>query len=161
MDQKYRRKSITSLLGEMGFAYMREPAQFYSHQVKNFHENILRTSLPLNPRLPVEKENSVRMLKEEFKELMAALGQPVLIVDLPAETPDLVEVADGAGDLIYVCYGLLLKCGIFPEAILDEIAISNNEKVWDPTDPTKPVRKPEGWQPPRLKQILVAMGWIP
>jgi len=124
---------------------IKDPLQFPGCWVESFHLDQLKEELPLLPQYPsdVALKNSMGMLHEEYTELVYAL-----------EAKDLVEIIDGAADMIYVLQGLILQCGVSPDLIGREVAYSNFEKEHDPTHPEKPVRKPEGWEPPRIREIL-------
>jgi predicted HAD superfamily Cof-like phosphohydrolase len=73
---------------------------------------------------------------------------------------DLVEVADGLCDLIYVALGTAVACGIDLEPIFAEVHRTNMAKLqgghkredgkW---------QKPAGWQPPRIAELQKAQGW--
>jgi len=88
----------------------------------------------------------LRLIKEEFQELTEAL-----------ERDDLVEVADGAADLIYVILGTCVRYGIDASEVWSEVHASNMRKFLGQHPGRKPgekLRKPPGWQPPRIRALL-------
>lgn len=101
-------------------------------------------AMPL-PGRPSEDANQLtrHLLEEEFEELRAA-----------ALRGDIAAVADGGADLIVVTIGLLLAWGIDLRPVWREVHRTNMAKVSDGT-PWGKIRKPEGWQSPRLGQVLL------
>ena len=93
-------------------------------------------------------ELRIRLLEEEVQEYAEAV-----------RNNDLVEVLDALGDIAYILAGTILNHGM--QEIIDdafsEIHRSNMDKLVDgkalKRDDGK-VIKPEGWQPPNLKQFL-------
>ncbi len=74
------------------------------------------------------------------------------------ETKDIIKVADGITDGIYVLLGAAIAYGIDLEPIWNEVHRTNMQK--EPCDdPVKKVRKPEGWQPPDIERLLKEQGW--
>lgn len=76
---------------------------------------------------------------------------------------DIVEIADGIADSIYVlvytahCYGIPL------ERVWDEVQRTNMAKFPDGVvlrrEGDGKIMKPEGWEPPDIKDILEAHGY--
>ena len=60
-----------------------------------------------------------KLIEEEFIELQEAM-----------ENKDIVKIADGLGDLLYVVYGTAVSYGIDMEPIFNEIHRSNMSKMW-------------------------------
>lgn len=75
---------------------------------------------PVTPTLPDQKLEDFRLslITEELKELQEALANK-----------DLVSVADGLGDLLYVVYGTAHAFGIPIDAVFAEIHNSNMSKL--------------------------------
>ena len=92
----------------------------------------------------------VRFLKEELDETIAA-----------AEAGDLVEVADGLTDILYVAIGAMVSLGLPIEALWKEVHSTNMKKeVAPPGSPCwKHCVKPEGWEKPRIEWQLVLAGF--
>lgn len=95
------------------------------------------------PAFPSEEERQWRwaLIQEEYEELMSA-----------EEANDLVEFADGLGDLIYVLLGTALVYGIDLSAVFDEIHSSNLSKT------PAPGGKPAKLEDFRAPDIAKAMG---
>lgn len=75
---------------------------------------------------------------------------------------NLVKLADGLADLMYVAEGAFITFGIDSGPVLDEVQRSNMEKTIPPIvrDPvTNKILKPAGWTPPDLATVLRAQGW--
>ena len=72
---------------------------------------------------------------------------------------DLVKVADGLGDLLYVVYGAGLAFGIDLEPVFAEIHRSNMTKVGGPVREDGKLLKPDWYEPPDLTAILEDQGW--
>lgn len=137
-----------------------------------FHALRLRNDLAevgkLEPHLP-EKQvlfDNLAHLTEELTEIGAAIGLKLEFTyefGGPEPRYDLPEIIDGVMDLIYVAVGLALRCGVDLTAIMEEVHISNMEKVHNPaakaSHDVKWVTKPPGWQKPRIQQLLMEMGW--
>lgn len=82
---------------------------------------------------------------------------------------DMVGVADGIIDSIYVLIGMGHEFGLPLEALWNEVQRANASKAVEQPDGTyKVVRradgkvlKPEGWTPPDIEGVLRAYGWKP
>ena len=74
---------------------------------------------------------------------------------------DLVKVADGLGDLLYVVYGAGLAFGIDLEPVFTEIHRSNMTKLGGPVRDDGKLLKPVWYEPPQLGPVLAAQGWTP
>lgn len=77
------------------------------------------------PTVPPDEEADLRvkLIEEEFNELQTALDQK-----------DIIEVADGLADLLYVIYGTAITCGINLDPIFQEVHRSNMSKFWSSTE---------------------------
>lgn len=125
--------------------------------VAKFHR---MTDTPVNtvPEFPSAERCDLRdeLVREETKELREALT-----------LRDMVEVADGIIDDIYVLIGAGHEIGLPMQALWDEVQRSNEAKAIEQPDGTfKVVRradgkilKPEGWTPPDIAGVLRAHGW--
>lgn len=72
---------------------------------------------------------------------------------------DMVEIADGLADVIYVAVGAAIEFGIPLERVWAEVQRSNMAKVDPATGKVKrredgKVLKPEGWTPPDIAAVL-------
>jgi len=86
-----------------------------------------------------------KMVLEEFEELKSAF-----------HARDLVDVADGAADLIWVVFQLCIRLGIYLPPVWDEVAKTNMAKLNDgkPILKDGKIQKPEGWKPPDIRRII-------
>lgn len=102
-----------------------------------------------HPCIPPEKVKVLRknLIKEETEELLKAI-----------EEDDLEGIADGAADSIVVILGTLIAYGIVFQSVWDEVHRTNMAKVGGATREDGKSLKPEGWQPPDIKSILVRQG---
>jgi len=117
--------------------------------VIDFHD---ATDTPIldKPAFPAENRIvlRVRLLKEEVLETFDAI-----------EARDLVEVADGIADIIYVAIGMAVEFGIPLADVWDEVQRSNMAKINPKTGKADKradgkVIKPEGWTPPDIASII-------
>lgn len=125
--------------------------------VARFHRVTDTPSLSV-PSFPAADRVDLRrdLVDEETCELMSAL-----------ELRDMVEVADGIIDDIYVLIGMGLELGLPMAELWSEVQRSNMAKVTEQPDGTFKVMrradgkilKPEGWTPPDIAGILRAHGW--
>lgn len=67
---------------------------------------------------------------------------------------DLVEAIDGMCDLLYVVFGTAVSFGIDLEPFFNEVHRTNMLKTTGPIREDGKRLKPEGWQPPRIKEML-------
>lgn len=95
---------------------------------------------------------------EQTKKLCYKLIKQEVVDELleAIEKDDFVEIIDGAIDSLYVIFFLLNKIGIEDaQPFYDEVQRTNMLKFDGPIDPeTGKQLKPEGWQPPRIGEIL-------
>ena len=103
------------------------------------------TTISATPTIPDKPTQKLRknLIKEEYKELRKALKKK-----------DLVEIADGGIDLIYVILGTLVSYGIDADAVWKEVQRTNMEKVGGKKRADGKILKPSGWKPPRIKYVL-------
>lgn len=115
-------------------------------KVREFHEQF---GVPIldKPWLPDQSRVNLRaeLIAEESAELAYAI-----------ETCNLVEIADGIADLVYVAIGAALEFGIPIDAVFDEVHRTNMLKVGGATRADGKLLKPEGWKPPDIAAILLA-----
>lgn len=82
----------------------------------------------------------IKLFEEEVKETIDAMRKD-----------DIIEIADGIADCIYVLLGTAITYGINMEEVWRVIHASNMSKVKG--EGNKAV-KPEGWERPNLKEII-------
>jgi predicted HAD superfamily Cof-like phosphohydrolase len=91
----------------------------------------------------------VKLINEEAKEFSDA-----------CDAGDIVGMADGLADLLYVTYGAALECGIPIDAVFDEVHRSNMSKVWSDGSiryrEDGKVMKPPTYSPADVKGVLAA-----
>lgn len=95
---------------------------------------------PINQRA---RELKVNLIKEEVEELLTAISND-----------DLVGIADGAADSIVVILGAVIAYGIDLREVWDEVHRTNMAKQGGKVREDGKRLKPEGWTPPRIKEIL-------
>lgn len=92
------------------------------------------------------------------------LSEEVTETLLAEAESDVVEVADGLADIIVVAVGSLLAYfGVdVARQILTEVAVSNLDKVEDGPifNEAGKLMKPDGWEPPRIREILERAGFV-
>lgn len=125
--------------------------------VQRFHE-VTDTPVLHVPEFPSDEriELRKRLIKEEIDETLTAL-----------DARDMVEVADGIIDSIYVLVGMGLELGLPLDDLWREVQHSNMSKaVMQPGGgykvlkrPDGKVTKPEGWKPPDIAGSLRYAGW--
>jgi len=114
--------------------------------VLEFHELF---QLPINttPKIVGKDLHYLRvgLIDEEFKELKEAMANK-----------DLIKIADGLGDLLYVLYGTGISYGIDLAPIFAEIHRSNMSKGNPEVvrAPNGKILKGENWSPPDLTSLL-------
>lgn len=69
-----------------------------------------------------------RLIDEESDETQNAMGRNA------TARIDLVEIADGCADLLYVIFGACLEFGIPIEEVFAEVHRSNMSKMWTPNE---------------------------
>jgi predicted HAD superfamily Cof-like phosphohydrolase len=105
------------------------------------------------PHIPSDEVRDLRwrLIDEEVnKELLPAMMEG-----------DLVAIADGCIDAIYVILGTLVSYGIPASECWDEVQRSNMDKYRDGLikDAGGKVQKPADWTPPDIAGILKEYGW--
>lgn len=112
--------------------------------VRAFHE-ALEIPVEAAPTMSTDERRILRsrLILEESGELLSAIADG-----------DLVEVADGIADLIYVAVGAALEFGIPLELVWSEVHRSNMAKVGGARRADGKVLKPDGWQPPDIAGAL-------
>ena len=119
---------------------------FYTN-VRDFHK-AFGQRVGETPELPEKDERELRkkLLAEEYTEYVVA-----------EYNNDLVEIADALADIIYIAAGTAVSYGIPLDTIFAEVHRSNMSKLVDGKVIRRSdgkVQKPEGWNPPNIKNIL-------
>lgn len=138
-------------------------------QVTLFH---VATSQPVLPRPAVPPHDRVRLrAKLIFEEAMETIGalygfsredvsrRLILptnhLLDQLDPQAQIVEVADGLADLIYVCIGCALEFGLPLDKVFEEVQRSNMSKTVDRlTRPDGKIVKGPSFSPPDIGAVL-------
>lgn len=121
-----------------------------------------RTHLGLNMPPEPEFRLGVKLVREEYHELLEAVGWYVtwmeeLKRDPEVAFPDHEDAVDAVCDLMFVLYGLLLRLGVTPQqfaASWGEVVRANMAKKDGPTREDGKRLKPDGWTPPNIQRCL-------
>ncbi len=96
------------------------------------------------------------LIEEEIREIKTAM-----------EEDDMVGIADGIADAIYVLVGCAITYGIPLEAVWNRVQKANMAKLGSDGKPVKSAAgkaiKPPGWTPPNedIRTLLIEAGWQP
>lgn len=118
--------------------------------VYDFHKafDILIKETPTPPDF-VTQRLRFGLIREELEELDIAMAKE-----------DIVEIADGLADLLYVVYGTAVSCGIDMQPIFAEVHRSNMSKVGGHKRQDGKWIKPETYSPANLLPILESQGVV-
>ena len=99
--------------------------------------------------------------KAEKLELCARLIREEIVEELlPAiDNKDMVGVADGIADSMFVLLQLAFDCGINMRPVWDEVMRANMGKKGGPRRPDGKILKPPGWLAPNVELVLQKQGW--
>ncbi len=135
--------------------------------VLGFHEKF-GCHIEALPNLPTRPqfELGIKLIVEEFNEVMEAAGAPVDVMVSAAkpswqlEHKDIPHLAHEMADLVYVVLGMANRLGVDLGEVFDEIHLANMRKVGDGSiAQPKKIRKPEGWVAPDIEAVLRKQGW--
>lgn len=112
--------------------------------ILDFHRKLKQHIEPF-PRIPPDHIQTLRrkLVREEVNELLDGV-----------DDNDLVKIADGGADSIVVILGTMISYGIDLRPIWREIHSTNMAKVGGSTRADGKILKPNGWLPPRVKELL-------
>ncbi|MDA0244683.1 MAG: hypothetical protein OT477_14790 [Chloroflexi bacterium] len=119
-----------------------------AEKVAEFHEAMC-IPLPNNPRIPLLEESklALALVREEYREAVNALF--VIHAEMAEARPLsnllIAELMGELADLLYVTYGAMLRWGIDPDVIFNEVHTANMRKTGGPRDANGKILKPEGW----------------
>lgn len=114
--------------------------------VATFMREVKSLDLPAKPvkhQVFLTKELCKALMTEELGELTQAMDQD-----------NLVEIADGLADLLYVTLYTANSYGLDMQPIWSEVQRSNMTKKGGDRRADGKLLKPEGYEPPRLEPIL-------
>lgn len=120
----------------------------YVQKLIVFHDRFDHV-LNARPQIPpaATKNLRKRLIQEEVKELFTAI-----------DNDDMVEVADGIADLLYVTFGCAVSYGIPIDSVFGEVHLSNMTKSGERDEHGKTI-KGKNFYPPQIKDILKRHGW--
>lgn len=100
-------------------------------------------------------ENFPTIPPDDVKELRASLISEEVTETLKAmNVDDIVEIADGIADSIYVLLGTAVSYGIDMKPVWDEVQRTNMAKEGGAKRADGKILKPEGWTPPDIAGII-------
>lgn len=119
----------------------------WQHQVATFMREVKGLDLPSKPIVPAPliKELCIALIVEEYGELVKAI-----VAD------DIVEIADGIADLLYVTLYTANAYGLKMEPIFMEVQRSNMSKKGGPKREDGKQLKGASYSPPDLASIIRA-----
>ena len=88
----------------------------------------------------------MNLISEEYQETLAAF-----------ESKDMIEVADGLADLVWVIMGMCNSCGIDFDSVWQEVKASNMSKFPDGKaikNEYGKIMKPDSYFKPNIKKVL-------
>lgn len=145
-------------------------------QVRDFNIAI-QTPRRQTPGMPSAEIRLLRarLILEEALEVCCALGVSIEslvkreegICDLQDlrfhvnNAPDMPELIDGLCDIKYVVDGTADVLGVDLEPFFEEVHHTNMQKLAGPKDANGKQLKPEGWQPPRIADMLKSIDNVP
>jgi len=122
-------------------------SQDWYRDILEFHKEFKHHIEPF-PRIAPDHVQRLRrkLIREEVcKELLDGI-----------DNNDLEAIADGAADSIVVILGTCISYGIDLRPVWDEVHETNMAKKGGGKRADGKSLKPEGWQPPRIKELLNA-----
>lgn len=119
----------------------------WQHQVRLFMTEVKELELPRQPFIasPLIKELCKALCTEECSELVQAL-----------EAEDIVEIADGIADLIYVALYTANAYGLYLDPIFQEVQRSNMTKKGGSKREDGKQLKGQDYSPPNIEALIKA-----
>lgn len=120
--------------------------------VTHFHEKYGHPirSTPTGHIPMAEADLALDLISEEFDELVDA----VFAFDPePVHKPNIVEIADALGDIVWTAYSAAIRHGIDLDLVLAEIARSNDTKT-PAAGPGAKIRKGADYSAPDIARVL-------
>jgi predicted HAD superfamily Cof-like phosphohydrolase len=118
----------------------------YQEDVEKFMmagDQPIQENLTLNG---AQQELYMNLITEEYKETLEAFQEK-----------DMIEVADGLADMVWVIMGMCSSCGIDFEKVWNEVKASNMSKFIDGKaikNEDGKIMKPEAYFRPDIKKVL-------
>lgn len=120
----------------------------WQYLVRLFMTDVKGLTLPRQPTIPDDPATPAlcsSLMFEELNELQMAMNEE-----------DMVEIADGIADLLYVTLYTANAYGIYIDPIFKEVQRSNMTKVGGLKREDGKQLKPAGYEPPNIEPLLRA-----
>jgi predicted HAD superfamily Cof-like phosphohydrolase len=123
--------------------------------VSNFHKKYGHPirSTPTGSIPEREAELSLALIEEEVEELSNSLFFYSDIFNDMEHRPNIVEIADALGDIVWTAYSAAIRHGIDLDLVLAEIARSNDTKT-PAAHPGEKIQKGPDYSAPDIARVL-------
>lgn len=136
-------------------------AQEYHSLMNTWSTNIFDDTMAFQQKYGLWRKDQFGILpEEEMKVKIGHLYEELAEIDKAHKEGNIYEISDGLTDLIYVASGLLNLMNMPAQALWNDVQARNMQKIRAIKDnvgkrgSTFDVIKPEGWLPPRTKDII-------
>lgn len=136
-------------------------AQEYHSLMNTWSTNIFDDTMAFQQKYGLCRKDQFGILpEEEMKVKIGHLYEELAEIDKAHKEGNIYEISDGLIDLIYVASGLLNLMNMPTQALWNDVQARNMQKIRATKDnvgkrgSTFDVIKPEGWLPPRTKDII-------
>lgn len=136
-------------------------AQEYHSLMNTWSTNIFDDTMAFQQKYGLWRKDQFGILpEEEMKVKIGHLYEELAEIDKAHKEGNIYEISDGLTDLIYVAAGLLNLMNMPAQALWNDVQTRNMQKIRATKDnvgkrgSTFDVIKPEGWLPPRTKDII-------
>ena len=136
-------------------------AQEYHSLMNTWSTNIFDDTMAFQQKYGLWRKDQFGILpEEEMKVKIGHLYEELAEIDKAHKEGNNYEISDGLTDLIYVASGLLNLMNMPAQALWNDVQARNMQKIRATKDnvgkrgSTFDVIKPEGWLPPRTKDII-------
>ena len=135
--------------------------QEYQSLMNTWSTNIFDDTMAFQQKYGLWRKDQFGILsEEEMKVKIGHLYEELAEIDKAHKEGNIYEISDGLIDLIYVASGLLNLMNMPAQALWNDVQARNMQKIRATKDnvgkrgSTFDVIKPEGWLPPRTKDII-------
>lgn len=135
--------------------------QEYHSLMNTWSTNIFDDTMAFQQKYGLWRKDQFGILsEEEMKVKIGHLYEELAEIDKAHKEGNIYEISDGLIDLIYVASGLLNLMNMPAQALWNDVQARNMQKIRATKDnvgkrgSTFDVIKPEGWLPPRTKDIV-------
>ena len=135
--------------------------QEYHSLMNTWSTNIFDDTMAFQQKYGLWRKDQFGILpEEEMKVKIGHLYEELAEIDKAHKEGNIYEISDGLTDLIYVASGLLNLMNMPAQALWNDVQARNMQKIRATKDnvgkrgSTFDVIKPEGWLPPRTKDII-------